>query len=270
MDKHLAKTFQLTVCNKEGNVTLQGFLALWSMTTLLDYKKTLHYLAYLGFEDVPKALSITRGRKADIKKKSISRNVFHGYVFGSPGCGKSTFLNGLLGKPFEVELPSTVGTRNAVNAVYLADGSEKYLVLSEFENEEDIYQSKEKMDQCDLVVFLYDCSDAKSFSHVAKIHNLLIEGSYNLPIVFFATKSDLEAEKQSYEITPQKFCANLAMLPPKPISIKSGVEPDLYNGLVQLVHQHYSSSSHWALFIGVGVVVTLIAGGLIYWKFKKN
>jgi len=179
-------------------------------------------------------------------------------------------LNGLLGKPFEVELPSTTGTKNVVNAVYLADGSEKYLVLSEFENEEDIYQSKEKMDQCDLVVFLYDCSDAKSFSHVAKIHETLLEGSYNLPTVYFATKSELEAETQSFETTPQKFCATYGLVPPKPISIKSGVEPDLYNGLVQLIHHHYSSSSHWALFIGVGVVVTLLAGGLIYWKLKKN
>lgn len=52
------------------------------------------------------------------------------------------------------------------------------------------------MDQCDLVVFLYDCSDAKSFGHVAKIHRILVEGSYSLPIVYFATKSDLEAGTQ--------------------------------------------------------------------------
>lgn len=39
-----------TVRNEQGYVTLQGWLAQWSMSTLLDYKVTLEYFAYLGFE----------------------------------------------------------------------------------------------------------------------------------------------------------------------------------------------------------------------------
>ncbi|KAJ2334745.1 ERMES complex Ca(2+)-binding regulatory GTPase gem1, partial [Coemansia sp. RSA 2673] len=38
-----------TVTNAAGNVTLEGWLAQWSMTTLLDHKMTLAYLAYFGF-----------------------------------------------------------------------------------------------------------------------------------------------------------------------------------------------------------------------------
>jgi Ras family protein T1 len=38
-----------TVTNEHGAVTLQGWLAQWSMTTLLDYKVTLANLAYLGY-----------------------------------------------------------------------------------------------------------------------------------------------------------------------------------------------------------------------------
>ena len=37
--------------NEEGNITLQGWLAHWSMETRVDYKTTLKYLAYLGYED---------------------------------------------------------------------------------------------------------------------------------------------------------------------------------------------------------------------------
>lgn len=38
-----------TTTDDRGAVTLQGWLAQWSMTTLLDYKITLAYLAYLGY-----------------------------------------------------------------------------------------------------------------------------------------------------------------------------------------------------------------------------
>ncbi|UZJ57337.1 hypothetical protein CBS101457_006657 [Exobasidium rhododendri] len=38
-----------TITDEHGAVTLQGWLAQWSMTTLLDYPTTLAYLAYLGY-----------------------------------------------------------------------------------------------------------------------------------------------------------------------------------------------------------------------------
>jgi Ras family protein T1 len=54
-----------TVRNEAGNVTLQGWLAQWSMTTYLDYKTTLAYLALLGF-DV---------RSGDEDPESTSQNI---------------------------------------------------------------------------------------------------------------------------------------------------------------------------------------------------
>lgn len=41
-----------TVTDENGAVTLQGWLAQWSMTTLLDYKVTLANLAYLGYPNL--------------------------------------------------------------------------------------------------------------------------------------------------------------------------------------------------------------------------
>jgi len=59
------------------------------MTTLLDYKKALAYLAYLGFEgDTRTALKITRPKKIERRKDNITRNVFLVYVFGAAGSGK--------------------------------------------------------------------------------------------------------------------------------------------------------------------------------------
>lgn len=59
------------------------------MTTLLDYRMTLSYLAYLGFEgDTTSALKKTKPRKADRKRNKVQRNVFLAYVFGAAGSGK--------------------------------------------------------------------------------------------------------------------------------------------------------------------------------------
>jgi Ras family protein T1 len=61
------------------------------MTTLLDYKTTLKYLGYLGYEgDTRKALTKTKRTKADSKKSH--RNVFSCYVFGAPGTGKVIYI----------------------------------------------------------------------------------------------------------------------------------------------------------------------------------
>jgi Ras family protein T1 len=79
-----------SITNEEGSITLQGFLAQWSMTTLLNYKITLSYFAYLGFfdKDTTKALKIVRKKKSDRKNSKLHRDVFLCYVFGAAGSGK--------------------------------------------------------------------------------------------------------------------------------------------------------------------------------------
>ncbi|RUP48324.1 EF hand associated-domain-containing protein [Jimgerdemannia flammicorona] len=80
---------QTTITSEAGAVSLQGWLAQWSMTTLLEHKTTLKYLAYLGFEgDTRIALKLTRARRLERKKGKVQRNVFLCYVFGAAGSGK--------------------------------------------------------------------------------------------------------------------------------------------------------------------------------------
>lgn len=90
-----------SITNQFGSLTLQGFLAQWryfygfylflySMTTLLNYKTTLSYFAYLGFpdKDTTKGLKVTRSKRIDLKKGKVQRDVFLSYVFGAAGSGK--------------------------------------------------------------------------------------------------------------------------------------------------------------------------------------
>lgn len=101
-----------------------------SMTTLLDHKTTLAYLAYLGYPDEPRtsALQVTRARKIDRRKGKVSRNVFLCYVCGAAGSGKTSLLRSFLKKPFSEIYEPTSKMMSAVNAVDI-EGSEKYLVV---------------------------------------------------------------------------------------------------------------------------------------------
>lgn len=101
------------------------------MTTLLDHKTTLAYLAYLGYPDEPRtsALQVTRARKIDRRKGKVSRNVFLCYVCGAAGSGKTSLLRAFLKKPFSDIYEPTSKMMSAVNAVDI-EGSEKYLVVS--------------------------------------------------------------------------------------------------------------------------------------------
>jgi Ras family protein T1 len=62
------------------------------MTTMLDYKTTLAYLAYLGYDNGPTrdAIKIIYPNRLTSKKggNNNNRNVFHAYVFGATGSGK--------------------------------------------------------------------------------------------------------------------------------------------------------------------------------------
>ncbi len=72
--------------HESNALTLRGFLAQWTMTTLLDFKITLAYLAYLGYSGpTTEALMV---KDKTFKKKGNTRNVFSCFVIGPPGSGK--------------------------------------------------------------------------------------------------------------------------------------------------------------------------------------
>jgi mitochondrial Rho GTPase 1 len=100
------------------------------MTTLLDHKTTLAYLAYLGYSDEPRttALQITRPRKVDRRRDKVSRNVFLCYVCGAAGSGKTSLLRAFAGKPFSTTYEPTTKMISVVNSVDI-NGGEKYLVV---------------------------------------------------------------------------------------------------------------------------------------------
>ncbi|KAI5778169.1 EF hand associated-domain-containing protein [Geopyxis carbonaria] len=121
-----------TVRSEAGHITLQGWLAQWSMTTFQDPKTTLEYLAYLGFEEkggTTSALKVTKPRRRKRRQAKVERNVVLCYVLGSSGCGKSTILDAFLNKPFNTTYNPTIKPRTAVNSVEMQGGKQCYLIV---------------------------------------------------------------------------------------------------------------------------------------------
>lgn len=110
------------------------------MTTLLDHKTTLEYLAHLGYPGDPttSALQVTRPRKLDRKKGKSSRNVFLTFVCGAPGSGKTSLLRNFAGKSYLDTYHPTNKPISVVNSVDI-DGSEKYLVVSFYNDPESLF-----------------------------------------------------------------------------------------------------------------------------------
>ncbi|TID29689.1 hypothetical protein CANINC_001731 [Pichia inconspicua] len=218
------------VCNEKGYVTLQGWLAQWSMTTFLDYKTTSAYLGYFGFESkssnlsTVNALNITKPRR--FKKRNgklyraavTDRTVFNCFIVGASGCGKTSLMEAFLGRPFSDTHSPTIQQNIAVNNVELAGGKQCYLIMEELgELENAILENKEKLDLCDVLCFAYDSSDPESFQHLLDIMKRYpyLE---NIPTVFVALKADLDRQQQRSDFLPEPFTKALNLPPPLHIS----------------------------------------------------
>ncbi|KND04037.1 small GTP-binding protein domain [Spizellomyces punctatus DAOM BR117] len=223
---------ETTLTDESGAVTLQGFLAQWSMTTLLDHKTTLAYLAYLGYNgDTTTALKVTRPRKADRRRGKVQRNVFLCYVFGATGSGKTALLRSLVNKPFEEPYVPTTRSYSVVNSVEIG-GAEKYLVMQEFgpKFDSEVLQNRKRLEACDVLCFLYDSGDVNSFAYVANLRNRYEID--HLPCVFVATKSDTDLVPQRYDMQPDAYCRGLGLAVPISVSIKDNVTAELFGMLV--------------------------------------
>lgn len=224
-----------TVSSDTGAVTLQGWLAQWSMTTLLEYKTTLAHLAYLGYPEEPRtgALHITRPRKMDRRKGKVTRNVFLCYVCGAAGSGKTSLLRAFADKAFSEVYEPTKKMNSVVNSVDI-QGSEKYLVLQEFGSkyEAETLRNPKKTELADVIVNVYDSSDTNSFSYISNLRQ-----QYNLdhiPTLFVATKSDLDLAQQRHEVQPDVYCRRLGLQVPVAVSVKTGQTADVFHAICSI------------------------------------
>lgn len=242
---------QTTVRNEQGYVTLQGWLAQWSMTTFLDFKTTLAYLAYLGFENKSTsnrknssanstitALKVTKPRKERTRDGKTfrvpvtDRTVFNCYILGGSGSGKSSLSEVFLNRAYSETHNPTIKPRIVVNSVELRGGKQAYLILEELgELESAILDNDARLQQCDVLCMTYDSSDPDSFQYLVELsqrHPLINK----IPTIIVALKADLDRQQQRFDIQPEDY-TNLKFLPP-PLHVSSTWPASLNELFVQL------------------------------------
>ncbi|XP_072021528.1 mitochondrial Rho GTPase 1-A-like isoform X2 [Amphiura filiformis] len=266
--------------NEKGWINLQGYLAQWTLTSLLDVNRTLEYLAYFGYryvmadhENQLSAIIVTRDKKIDWQKRQTSRNVFQCNVIGCRGAGKTNFLQGLVERSLDHPLlhPEHLSTYT-MNTVQVY-GQERYLLLHEIDVELTDELTSDDLD-CDVVCLMYDISDPRTFEYCAKMYKQHFEHS-NIPSLLVAAKSDLHPVRQDYPLQPAQFCASYKIPPPQTYSSTGRPNKDIYIKLATLAAYPFSASiwhlkgiSHenrslW-LKIGVGAAIAVGCGIVIF------
>lgn len=218
-----------TVCNEANHITLQGWLAQWSMTTFFSPKTTLAYLAYLGYDPpdhtTTSALHLTKPRKRTRRSKrpiKTERNVLLAYILGPPSSGKSSLLDAFLSRPFSPTYHPTIKPRVAVNSVELPGGKQCTLILEELgELEPAILENPAKLTAADILVYTYDSSDPDSFAYV-----LSLRAQYphldNMPALFVALKADMDRSTQRGDLQPDEYTTSLGLQKPLHVSVTWG------------------------------------------------
>lgn len=280
--------------NSVGGLTLNGFLSLWALMTLLEPQKSLAHLIYIGYPGDPaSAFRITRRRRIDKKRQRSQRVVFQAYVFGSHNSGKSALLNALVGRPYNEAPGHTKGVHRTANVVEQIGGSRKTLVLREV-NEESVTSllgKKDALTDCDVAAFVYDSSDAASWN---RAHELLVAvaayGEMNgmeMPCLLIAAKDDLDPDSSCSQ-NAIRVCNEMGVEPPISVSMKLGDIGNLFRRIVDAaqrphlsipeteqgrVNKHYRRLIQRSLTVaavGTTVAIAGIALYRVYVRRKEN
>ncbi|OMJ21065.1 Mitochondrial Rho GTPase 1 [Smittium culicis] len=267
-----------TVTNASGNVTLQGWLAMWSMVTLLDYKLTLEYFGYLGFPgETPSALKSTKRRSVtprinrkgsnrnsrsleDLTNKNTSRyfnkdgnNITNGInnhsaagVFNLPydeknsrlKLGNSASNKKLNAKNNTTKIHHNTKSTKTTSLIYVV-GSPGSGKIKDFGFYTNLALGNSRaIDCCDLLCMVYDSSDPDSFQYLIDLRNYY--NLDNVPTIFIATKSDLDSVVQHSEDPPDIYCRNLKLKPPVFISVKDGQTASIFEKMADSSSKHDS------------------------------
>ena len=264
--------------NDKGWLSAKGFLAQWTLLTLTRVETALEYLAHLGFhvvEDAESALpaiALTRDKKIDLQKKYTSRTVYKIRVVGSKGCGKTAFLQGLLGRTLrhQQRLNKAFLPKHSVNVLPIY-GLERYLVLEEMSRKDD---GDFDDGTCDVYALVYDVGDATSFAYVQDFYETRLSGG-DIPALIVGLKADQRVVRQDrVDVQPEDWVKTKNLHPVVYFTCADRVSRDVYVKLGTMAAypglRDYTMPTipyePATLAIGVGVMAGL--GFALYRGFK--
>ncbi|CAN6981580.1 unnamed protein product [Brassica oleracea var. botrytis] len=239
----------------DGGLSLEAFLSLWNLLTLIDPARSLECLICLCYPS--SAVRITRRRAIDRKEQNSDRRVFQCFVFGPKNAGKSALLNRFIGRsvcsfnsvyvkicmsdymnlrPYDDD--NNNGSNEERYAVNMVDNDgvtgdvKKTLVLKEIQMQEDGFlPSNEALGACDVAIFLYDSSDESSWKRaidlLVKVATASEDAGLEFPCLMVAAKTDLDSFPEANQ-EATRATQDIGIEAPIPISSKMGDLDNLF------------------------------------------
>ncbi|PIN13779.1 putative Ras related/Rac-GTP binding protein [Handroanthus impetiginosus] len=263
-----------------GGLSIDGFLSLWALMTLLDPIRSVETLIYIGYGGDPaSAIRVTRRRRLDRKKQQTERTVYQCFVFGPKESGKSALLNSFVGRPFPEEYIPTTTDRYAVNVVEQLTGQKKTLVLREIPEEgvKELLSKRDALAACDVAVFVHDSSRETSWQKATEmLVDVASQGEatgYEVPCLIVAAKDDLDPYLTEIQDST-RVSQDMGIEAPIPLSAKLGDFSNIFPRIVRAAeHPHLSipetsagkSRKHYhrlinrsLVFVSVGAAVAVV------------
>ncbi|KAL3654240.1 Mitochondrial Rho GTPase 1 [Castilleja foliolosa] len=233
-----------------GGLSLDGFISLWALMTLLDPIRSVESLIYIGYGGDPSsAIRLTRRRRLDRKKQQSERTVYQCFVFGPKESGKSALLNSFIGRPYPEEYVPTIGDQYAVNVVDQPSSSQelkKTLVLREISEDgvKEFLSRKEALSACDVAVFVHDSSRESSWQKATEmLINVASQGEatgYEVPCLIVSAKDDLDHFLTEIQDST-RVSQDMGIEAPIPLSTKLGDFSNIFHRIVRAAeHPHLS------------------------------
>jgi len=209
-----------------GNITLPGWLGVWTMLTLLRPKIVVAYLYFLGDDMNKPVVHMTRRRSIEDESNNLQRNVIRGFVFGAHGVGKSTLLSGLVSNGDITGMQDISddvrnhksGAASAIGRIKQDSKTNIHLVLTEVAGEllslEQAFSCQ--MVDCDIAILLFDSSNPSSVDWLQRIQQRIPD---TVPCVYLATKIDtIEGNSQAVS-EASVICLSNSLPEPEPICL---------------------------------------------------
>ncbi|XP_023537980.1 mitochondrial Rho GTPase 1-like [Cucurbita pepo subsp. pepo] len=235
--------------NAMGGLSIDDFLSLWSLMTLLDPVYTIENLIYIGYTGDPaSSVRITRKRRLDRKKQQLDRNVLQCFVFGPKKAGKSALLDAFLARPFSETYTPTTEERFAVNVVDQPGVSAAML-------------------------FSDEASWKKATDLLVEVASHGENTGYEVPCLIVAAKDDLDSFPSAIQDST-RVSQDMGIEAPIPISTKLGDFNNVFRRIASAAeHPHLSipeteagrTRKHYhklinrsLMFVSVGAAATIV------------
>jgi len=167
---NIERLVKTEIYDDEICISEQSWICLWHLLTNNDYKRCFKFLKYIGFRGYLADAFKTTNKKDNLSDllRTSERDVFHIYVIGHGGSGKTQLLDYFISQRFsELHVPSP-STKSVITPITFPNHKTKYFIFTEIPmiEVESMLDSEERMPKCDILLILFDDENkAKLFTN---------------------------------------------------------------------------------------------------------